>query len=281
MSQFFVGVTDASLPSDVPITFDGDIGSASANNHVINFRTLYTTGQFLASLSTVTLDFFRTDNNIYLGVDPINLTSFAVQNTAIGSFALSQLSDGDANTAIGFSALASLQGAFVVGLNTAIGSGTLTNLTQGNSNIAIGVSSGSNYILGESENILIDNSGILGESSIIRIGSTQTDCYLQGTLRTNAGRVVNTTIPGSYPYTVKLADYAIFVDSSSARTILLLGSPATGRVVKIKDATGSANANHITINGNGNTIDGSGINTISTNYGSVELTYNGSQWSIT
>jgi hypothetical protein len=68
--------------------------------------------------------------------------------------------------------------------------------------------------------------------------------------------------------------YLVLVDtSSSAPTITLPATPLDGQAFKIKDKSGNALANTITISGNGNNIDGSGSASINTDYGALELVY--------
>lgn len=88
------------------------------------------------------------------------------------------------------------------------------------------------------------------------------------------------TTPGSYPYTTIPQDAVILVDTSSARTITPLASPATGQKHVIKDSVGSAASNNITITPSGKNIDGSASSTININYGSVTIVFNGTEWSI-
>jgi trimeric autotransporter adhesin len=103
-------------------------------------------------------------------------------NTAIGSLALGGNTTGHDNTAIGSQALPSNS----TGLdNTATGAGTLLENTTGHDNTAIGFealelnSTGNNNIalgaragvnINGSDNIVIGNPGVSGESNVIRIG---------------------------------------------------------------------------------------------------------------
>lgn len=90
----------------------------------------------------------------------------------------------------------------------------------------------------------------------------------------------NVTTPEAYPYNVIGSDYCILASSAAANTINLPVSSSTGRVLIIKDATGSAGNNPITINGNGNTIDGQASINIPNNYGFATLIFNGNGWSV-
>lgn len=113
---------------------------------------------------------------------------------------------------------------------------------------------------------------------------TITDAPVDGTDGVNktyadSPRSLVFTTPGSYPYTAANTDGVVFVDSSVARTINLPTSPATFPIY-IKDGTGNAGINTITISGNGNTIDGASSYLINNSYGAIKVAYNGSSWSI-
>lgn len=92
--------------------------------------------------------------------------------------------------------------------------------------------------------------------------------------------VRSVTSPGAYPYTTLTTDSVIIVDSSSPRTITPLGSPATGQFYTIKDSVGSAATNNITVTPSGKNIDGAASFVINTNYGSIDIVYNGTEWSV-
>ena len=86
--------------------------------------------------------------------------------------------------------------------------------------------------------------------------------------------------PGSYPYTTVPQDALILVDSSSVRTIVPLASPTKGQKHIIKDNGGLAGTNNITITPSGKNIDGVASAIINTNFGSMTIVYNGTQWNI-
>ena len=70
------------------------------------------------------------------------------------------------------------------------------------------------------------------------------------------------------------------VDTSAART-LTLPAASNGRIVRIKDSTGQANTNNITVNTPGaETIDGAASLTISSDYQFVALISDGTNWFI-
>jgi hypothetical protein len=109
-----------------------------------------------------------------------------------------------------------------------------------------------------------------------RVGNGQSASF--SNLAFTQGLFTGYTVPGAYPYAVLSTDYIVLVDTGSARTINLMASPINGQQLIIKDTVGSAGSNNITISGNGKNIDGSGSKSISTNYGSTTLMYNGTQW---
>lgn len=90
-------------------------------------------------------------------------------NVAVGYNSMSAAGDTNFNVALGNSTLQSVS--FTSLFNVAIGNIALSNLVSGNGNIAIGNVAGENYTGGESFNILCNNSGVLGESNTLRIGS--------------------------------------------------------------------------------------------------------------
>jgi len=83
-------------------------------------------------------------------------------------------------------------------------------------------------------------------------------------------------------YTLDANDLIIGItDTSSARTVTLPKASRVnvGRLYYIKDESGGANSNNITIDGDGSeTIDGATTYVINTNYGSVTMYSNGTAW---
>jgi hypothetical protein len=148
----------------------------------------------------------QNENYHYTG-GPGTISGFG-ENTAIGYYALQADSLGYANTAVGSRALALNQNGYfgtAIGdnalknnltgyQNTAIGYNTLTENETGNNNIALGYGAGENLSSG-SGNIYIGNQGNLSESGVIRIGDTQTQTYLVGTVNcgpiSSSGNIVS------------------------------------------------------------------------------------------
>lgn len=93
----------------------------------------------------------------------------------------------------------------------------------------------------------------------------------------------NITAPGAYPYNVLSTDLLVLVDTTSARTINLPAA-VSKRGIYIKDFTGTAGANNITIVPNGTEkIDTAGSLVINTNFSAAFLAASatvGNEWSI-
>jgi hypothetical protein len=69
------------------------------------------------------------------------------------------------------------------------------------------------------------------------------------------------------------SSYVILVNNSTPVTITLPATPLNGQVFKIKNVSGSAVTNIITVAGNTHNIDGSSSGLINTDYGALELMY--------
>jgi hypothetical protein len=95
---------------------------------------------------------------------------------------------------------------------------------------------------------------------------------------TQVGRTIkvrSTTVSAN----VTAADEVISIGTLAAPiTITLPAGPATGDTYTVKDANGSANANTITVSGNGVNIDGLSSILLTTNYTQATFVYNGSTW---
>jgi len=186
----------------------------------------------------------------------------------------------------------------------ALGNDVLQSLAAGASVIAIGQGSGAAYTTTESSNIVINHSGVIGDANTIRIGEQgsgtgqQNTCFVAGIIGVSPSNPVpvvidsstgqlgvgsSTPLAANYtavnfsmsPYTVLSTDYYISVDSSGgAVTLLMPATPTFKQVWIIKDRTGNASTNNITINGNGNLIDDASSYTIVSNFGSIQTLAN-------
>tara|TARA_B000000532_G_C18795833_1_gene374740 strand:+ start:203 stop:586 length:384 start_codon:yes stop_codon:yes gene_type:complete len=82
--------------------------------------------------------------------------------------------------------------------------------------------------------------------------------------------------------TLLVDDLFIDVNVANAVTLTLPPSPPIGTNYIIKDSSGSAGTNNITVSANtGNTIQGSASTSITTDFGSVQIIYDGTnKWLI-
>jgi len=95
----------------------------------------------------------------------------------------------------------------------------------------------------------------------------------------NGGQVIrDTDTVGAY--TVLVSDYIVSVKNTDPITITMPAAPTSGEMHVVKDANGNAKTNYITVDGNGNNIDGNGTVVIRNNFAALSLMYNGTQWSI-
>lgn len=173
----------------------------------------------------------------YSGSDPVN-------SIAIGNQPLSSCTTASEVIAIGTTALYELTSG---NNNIALGNGSLTQLKTGTDNLAFGVSSGYNYTTNESHNINILNSGIVGESNAINIGTpgTQTKCSIAGisgvatansqivTINTSTGQLGSQPIQGVTKWTVVGASQALVPNNGyicTSGAALAFSLPATAAV---------------------------------------------------
>lgn len=89
---------------------------------------------------------------------------------------------------------------------------------------------------------------------------------------------VPVTIVTTPTYTASVRDYFLCVDHAGLVTITLPFG-VLGTVYIIKDCSGNAFDYPITIQGTGQPVD-SGTAEINTNYGSITVIFNGTEWSI-
>lgn len=103
---------------------------------------------------------------------------FGTDSTRVGNLALGNATNSTANTAVGARALATLQLAGQIN-NVAIGTSSLINLTAGGDNIALGAGAGQTLQSGNS-NIFIGAPGGVSDNGVIKIGSSQTVTAIAG-----------------------------------------------------------------------------------------------------
>ena len=143
-------------------------------------------------------------DNTAIGVYALFSNTNGLENTAVGTSALENNRSGFANTADGVNTLPFNQSgslntadgyeALLENMtgseNTAIGMGALENNGSGSNNIALGFFAGLGITTGSS-NIDIGNPGVSSDTSIIRIGSSQTATYLTGILNLSTPEITS------------------------------------------------------------------------------------------
>lgn len=76
-------------------------------------------------------------------------------------------------------------------------------------------------------------------------------------------------------------DFIVIIKKTTgSATTVTLPTQGSSQRLTIKDGKGDAGTNNITIVGTGNTIDGAANVVLSSNYASVDLFFNGSEWSV-
>lgn len=139
------------------------------------------------------VSFANAFQNCAFGVNALSapVASQMQNNSAFGRSALADCT-GRSNTAIG--SLAMSNATTAVG-NTALGGQSLFDLLTGFSNISIGVQSGSAYVGAESYNVLLGNTGVLGDSNTMRLGRTgfqpTNETFVEGVVGVQAGPTYN------------------------------------------------------------------------------------------
>jgi len=108
------------------------------------------------------------------------------------------------------------------------------------------------------------------------------DVVIEGNLTSNAGRVKHLTVVvfGDSPYSVLPDDHILLVNTTGgAVEIVLEAAPGTGRELIIKDTSGTADTNAITVTPDaGDTIDGAASADVDFEYGELSIVFDGTNW---
>ncbi len=145
--------------------------------------------------------------------------------------------------------------------------GTVVETLTGNSGGAVGPD-GSNNI------------NVVGTGSITVSGNPGTNTL---TISATGTTTLTYTLVNTTPYVVLTTDEYLGVDcSGGAITIQLPNAPSTGRVFIIKDKTGSAVANNITVTTVGGVvlIDGATTFAMNSAYEAIQVIFNGTSYEI-
>lgn len=178
LSNLILGSSAASITSAT--------NNVGIGNNVLNALTTgsQNTAAGLNALTSITSGGFNTA----LGGGSGDVLTTGSNNVLVGQQSGSTISTGEDNTLVGHAAF---QKALTSSSrNTALGKHALNSVAGiSNDNVAIGYRAGFAYTTTESNNILIDNEGVIGESNVIRIGNSHTSCYIDGIDGVNVGSV--------------------------------------------------------------------------------------------
>jgi hypothetical protein len=255
-----------------------------------------------------------TSNNMLAGFPGSftgNATLSGVNNTGLGYDCLTAIDTGNGNCGFGYRALNSL---ISDTSNTAIGTQALRLLGDsgggGNNNTALGAGAGgskNSYInctllgtnadcgndnllnataVGFSAIVDTDNSLVLGGTGDNQVNVGIGTTAPKAMLHVVGGQIVNRTpiAAGDSPYSVLVTDYIIGVTGTASPVSVVLPAPSadnTGQIFIVKDESGAANVNNITVTVDGGAnIDGSLSAVINVAYASFSFYSNGTQYYI-
>jgi len=160
--------------------------------------------------------------NVAVGNSTMTALTTASRNVAVGHRSMYNLTTGGYSTGCGHNTLEALTSGTG---NCALGGHALFKITTGSYNIGIGYfttssGGGSSYTGGDSGNIAIGHLGTAGVSNEIRIGTSQTACYVAGVYNRSTGAT----------------EHAVYVDNTGK-----IGKITSSRKVKddIVDMTGT------------------------------------------
>jgi len=178
-------------------------------------------------------------------------------------------------------------GNITVSGNPATYTETITLVGTTNHSIQLGNASGSLTSLGVATNgqLPIGSAGADPVLATLTAGTGISITNGAGSITIDAtgGSVLAYTNVNTTPYVVLSGDQYISVDcSGGAITIELPNTATTGRVIVIKDRTGSAATNNITVTTVGGLvlIDGSASFVMNTNFESIEVIFNSANYEV-
>jgi hypothetical protein len=255
--------------------FSGDFSIASGNRNTSvgqdNFLAI-TTGSDNSAFGYSALKEVTTGNN----------------NTAIGTVALSNLIDGWYNIAIGYQSGSSYTGSesgnILIGNIGILGDSQTIRIGSSGTHTATYIAGINGVNVGSVATVVTSDSDHQLGTAVITAGTglSVTPGANTITLATNGISVLNyTAVSSPTPYEVLSTDSIIGADSSSNVVVIQLpNTTTTGRCFTVKDAVGSANANSIVVTTVGGVvnIDGSTSVTLNTDWDSVQVMFNGSQY---
>jgi hypothetical protein len=196
--QVLLGSTSAD-PAFATLTSSSSTLTYTTGAHTLNIEAngTFTGGISLPSTSSSSVGTIRINGNpvfhtypdnfsVFVGSAAGNFTMTGSNNVGVGLDALNSNTTSAQCVAIGNNALINLAGGGSTARNTAVGHNSMDQLVTGVRNIGLGYNSGASYTTSESSNICINNTGTVGESNVIRIGTAgsgtgqQNACFIVG-----------------------------------------------------------------------------------------------------
>ena len=270
------------------------VGGSSGASTLIAGAGANSANTFLGSFSGKTLT--TGSYNTGVGLSAGKLITSGIQNTSIGAGALEQLQTGDNNVGIGICGAS---------YTTSESNNIIINssgVAADANTLRIGEATGSNpFYLNKAYICGITGINVGSTSQIVTMGTAGTANQLGTailtsgtgvtvsngantiTISSSGVSVLNIISTSTTPYDALTTDYAIAMDSSGGvKTVRLPNAPATGRMFVIKDSTGSAAANNITVTtvGGAVNIDGAVTYVMNSAYQSVSVIFTGSVYLI-
>jgi hypothetical protein len=198
-----------------------------------NFLTANSTVRFLGTAATETLDFGL--SNLILGNNGSTIT-IGTGNVGVGNGLYGSLSSGSSNTFVGTDVAGPMK-LSTGGQNCGFGQNALAQIVSGTNNNAFGYQAGSLYTLADSGNIVINHSGVPGESNTIRIGtpgggaSNQTRAFVAG--------ITGVTVAASAPIAVDTHGQISSLGFGTANQVLTSNGAGTSPTFQAVSASGA------------------------------------------
>jgi len=202
--------------SGVVLTINGNSGSATPSGGVVTVSaSAGATVLFTGSGSTLSFTLNDASINMFLGSGSGNGTVSGSHNLGVGVNSLNTVTSGS--------------------YNHALGAGVFSTLLSGNYNLGFGYSVGNAYTGAESSNILFNNSGVVGESNVLRIGASTGG---------SAGQLNKAFISGINSVT---SSNPLMVTINSATDQLGVAAIPSSGIVTLNGNSGSATGSTVTV----------------------------------
>lgn len=249
------------------------------------------------ALASATTGAANAGSNTAIGASTLASLTTGIENDALGRGCGINLVTGSYNTFVGSSAGASFTGSQYTGAESSnilisnVGVlGESNKIRIGTSGSGIGQQNATYIVgidgvnVGSVAKVVTMASDQLGTATITAgTGITVTPGANTITIASSGTTVLAYTNVNTTPYVVLSTDDWLGVDCSGGPiTIQLPNAPTTGRTLIIKDRTGSANTNNITVTTVGGVvnIDGATTYVMNTQYSAIEVLFDGSTYQI-